>query len=242
VRSGSRHLSSRRVRGQRGFTLLELVIAMVFVALLASGISLSLATCLNVWRRSLATADLNQEARAVMETLCRDLRGTYLGLARGAGYFVGTPPDPAGPAVATLELCTESTSAERLSLLPEEVLNDRNQESAPPVTDYVGVRYELREETEESPAGLYRTTVVAPVADRGLIDQEGLSEVNSEMISRRVIALNLRYLDGQQWVTTWDTMLVQRRRAPGAVSIRLVLRDERHRDHVFQTIVAAAAG
>ncbi len=239
MRFGCPRRYSERERGQRGFTLLELTIAMTFVALVATGIAVSISTCLKVWRSSLQAADLNQEARAVMQMLSRDIRGAHLGLARDAGYFRGTPAGNSGGSSDTLELCTESSAPSRVALLPEEMRGEWDQAARPPLSDYVGVRYEERPAEGDEPAGLYRIAYVVPGADPDLPDELGLEATRTELVSTTVVALRFRYLDGEEWAGSWETN-PEDTRLPRAVAIELTLRDERERDHAYQTIVPIA--
>jgi len=213
---------------------------MSFVALLAAGITLSISTCLNVWQRSVETADLNQEARAVIELLSRDIGGTYLGLERQAGYLVGLPAEEGERAVDTLVVCTESSSLSRAALLPEELRASWDLGTHAPVTDYVAVKYEWLPPAEEAPEGLYRTTQLVPrgyaTTPAGFVS----GEMAPELISEAVVALRFRYFDGKQWVDVWVTT-EEDPRLPRAVSIELVLRDARESDHVYQTIVPIRA-
>ena len=240
MRFGCPRRYSEGERGQRGFTLLELTIAMTFVALVATGIAVSISTCLKVWRSSLEAAELSQEARAVMQMLSRDIRGAHVGLARDAGYFWGTPAEETGTSIDTLELCTESSAPSRLALLPEEVRGEWDQAARPPLSDYVGVRYEERAVEGDEPAGLYRIAYVVPGADPDLPEELGLEPTSTELVSTTVVALSFQYLDGEEWTESWETNL-EDTRLPRAVAIELTLRDERERDHAYQTIVPVAA-
>jgi len=239
VRFGCPRRYSERERNRRGFTLLELTIAMTFVALVATGIAVSISTCLKVWQRSLAAAELNQEARAVMQMLSRDIRGAHVGLRRDAGYFWGTPAGSSGSSIDTLELCTESSAPSRAALLPDEVRGEWDQAARPPLSDYVGVRYEERAADGDEPAGLYRMAYVVPGADPDLPDELGLEPTSTELVSRSVVGLRFEYLDGEEWTGSWETN-PEDTRLPRAVAIELTLRDERERDHAYQTIVPIA--
>lgn len=230
---------SRDARGDRGFTLLELTVAMTFMAVLATGIALSISTCLNVWQRSVEAADLNQEARAIVELLSRDIRGAYLGLKRDAGYLVGEPAQADAAPVDRIAVCTGSSSLSRAALVPEELWAEWSPETHTPVTDYVEVRYELLEPGGGARTGLYRTTRLVPVGLEALAGRGGYGEMSPELISSAVVALALSYFDGGAWVREW-TVTEGRSGLPRAVSVDLTLRDARGRKHVYQTIVPVA--
>ncbi|GEM_PF-2043261 len=237
MRSRSQPLSYRHARG--GFTLLELSIAMTFVALLAGGIVITISTCLNVWARADEAATLNQEARAVLQMIGRDLRDAYLGLHRTAGYFIGTPAGDRGRSDA-LELSTHSSAADRSALLPDELRALWAQGLGPPLTDFVGVRYVLREASEQGPAGLYRELAVVPVAAHEMVHRQQMTWMKAELLSTRVRELRFRYYDGQDWWTQWDSELWGNR-LPQAVAVAFIITDERGRAHTFRSIVPLAA-
>jgi len=214
---------------------------MVFVVLMVSGITLTISTCLNVWRQSLQTADLNQEARATMSLLSRDIRGAYLGLDRRTGYFFGMPAAQGEARVDTLEMCTESSGPTRLALLPDELRAEWAQGSHPVVSDYVAVRYALREDGKSRSLGLYRKSWVVPLAASEMLGQFQVEAPQSELISTRVVELELNYFDGEAWRRGWETTN-EDRRLPWLVAVELTLCDDRERDHVYQTMVSIPAG
>ncbi|UCC69410.1 MAG: hypothetical protein JSV79_05720 [Armatimonadota bacterium] len=226
---------------------------MSFVGLRAAGITLTISTCLNVWQRSVEAAELNQEARAVMELLSRDIGGTYLGLERMTGYLVGSSAAEGESPVDALVVCTES-SISRAALVPQELQATWSPERHPPVTDYVVASYQWLPAEEQAPEGLYRTIRLAPAgyaeptsewgagsdwgsgSDWELGSDREFGEMAPELISDAVVGLTFRYYDGHQWVDSWETT-EDDPRLPWGLSIELVLRDARESDHVYQTIV-----
>jgi len=222
-------------RRQRGFTLLELVIAMAFVGLLATGIVLSISTCLNVWRQLTELSDLNQEARAVTEMVSRDLRDCYMGLFNNVGFFSGLPAQQGGAPFDSVALTTGGSSVSRAALLPDEMRSGQ-QQGHQPVTDYIGVRYEWRAGENGEPAGLYRTTW--PVPGVSVIAPAAAAESpDTELISHALTRFELRYFDGTEWSDEYDAR-DHDNHAPVEVQVRLVVRDEHNREHEFQTLVS----
>lgn len=232
-------------QGKGGFTLLELAIAMTFVALLATGIAFSISTALNVWQRTLASADLHQEARAISEVLARDLRGAYLGLDRYGGFFIGQPAEADAAPFDTVELTTGSGDPTRLELLPDE-RRLATHELGPPASDYIGVRYEWRPESEDGPAGLYRISMAAPTIYTASVLPSGRPSPSpfawgvTELVSSGITSLRLDYYDGREWRPDWNA-LRQGNRLPVAVGIAFTLVDERQRTHEFRTVVNVGA-
>ncbi len=232
-----------------GFTLLELTIAMAFVAILVSGITLTISTSLKVWERSRDTADLNQEARAIIELLSRDIRGAYLGVSLKGGYFLaggGATQHPAtAPAAPTLEFTTESSAMTRAALRPlgPKQESDEIQQIGPPVSDYVAVRYEMREASATQRPGLYRTTWIAPSANWTEVEPPMSDAAAVEAISQSVTRIRFRYYDGNtdQWVDSWATSR-ESQRLPLAVAVELTLADARNSDHIFESVISLPAG
>jgi type II secretion system protein J len=223
-------------RTRRGFTLLEVTIAMTFVALLVSGISLTISTSLKVWERATDTADLNQEARAVIEVLSRDIRGAYLGLQRQGGYLLAGAKQQQKALGPTLEFTTESSTIARAAFLPEALAGRSDQQARPPATDYVAVRYELLDQYQVERPGLYRTTWLAPSAD-WLEEEPPMSDaVGVELISESVTGLRLRYWDGDKWRDDWATTL-DNLRLPEAVAVQFRLLDARRNEHVYESVI-----
>jgi len=238
---------------------------MTFVALLASGIVISISTALKVWKRAAEANELNQEARAVMELLSRDLRCAYLGWDRQAGFFIGGAPQDTEAPMDALYFTTQSTSAAETGLLPDDVLKDWDPQQEPPVTDLVGVRWEWHEGTADAPEGLYRVTSVMPQLEVPADESTAATgEVSSEFISDAVEDLKFQYLDDESWSTSWDSTgsaldttrkvgeqdtSTQVGKLPGAVSIEFALRDpsagenvprgrvSKDKQHTFRTVV-----
>ncbi|MGD0110443.1 MAG: prepilin-type N-terminal cleavage/methylation domain-containing protein [Armatimonadota bacterium] len=223
----------RRSRRQRGFTLVELVMAMSFVALLAVGIVFSISTSLNVWKQLTESSDLNQEARAITEMVTHDLRNCYMGLFNDVGFFSALPAQEGQAPFDSVAFTTGSSSVSRAALLPDQMRSNQQQQ---PITDYIGVRYEWSAGENGQPAGLYRTTW--PVPGVSVIAPAAATESpNTELISHALTRFELRYFDGTQWSDEYDARDYSNR-PPVEIQVRLVVRDEHNREHEFQTLVS----
>jgi len=247
VPHGSRQKYSSR---QRGFTLLELVIAMACVGLVAGGIALSITTCIKVWNRAGESAELQQEARALLEMISRDLRCLYLGLDQRTGYLMelGDVQVKGGSKVDAFELSTHGYAPERFALLPDDIREEWNLTPRPPLTDYVAVRYQWEEETSDQPAGLYRVVSAVPfsgAAAEAREEEETASDIaviSRQLISTSVSGLELSYYDAtdEAWTDTWDSTVTPDH-VLWAVWVKLTLKDARGRRHVFKTTVPISA-
>jgi len=208
---------------------------MSFVALLATGIALSISTSLNVWRQLAESSDLNQEARAVTEMVTQDLRNCYMGLFSNVGFFSALPAQQGQPPFDSVEFTTGSSSVSRAALLPDEMRSgqQRVQQS---ITDYIGVRYGWSAGENGQPAGLYRTTW--PVPGVSVIAPAAATESpNTELISHALTKFELRYFDGTGWSGEYDAR-DHDNHPPVEIQVVLVVRDEHNREHEFQTLVS----
>lgn len=238
MKSGFLQMSSRPRAKSAGFTLLELTIAMSFVAALVGGIALTVSTALKVWDRSQEIAEINQEARSVFEVLSRDLRGAYLGLTNNGGYFLGGVGSQHLNTSQSFEFTTESSSLTRLALLPPTDIEDWDLETEvlpPPVTDFVAVRYSVIEATPDMSPGLYRLTWAAPTPE-WVEERRSESEAfRIELISPSVNSVRLWYFDGEEWLSAWTTD-ERNLRLPNAIAVELTLLDKQGNKHSYETI------
>ena len=94
------------MRDRRGFTLIELLVSMAIFAVLATALGASLSAGITAWKRGRRAADQQQEARAVLERLARDLRNaipapgiTIQGDDKSISFYTtrDTVGDAAGP-------------------------------------------------------------------------------------------------------------------------------------------------
>jgi type II secretion system protein J len=213
-----------------GFTLLEVLVAMALVSVLVGGITLTISTSLRVWERSRELAELNQEARAIMEMMTRDLRGAYLGLYRQSGYFLAQ----SGTDEATLEFTTENAAMARTALRPEAELVLTEESTETPTSDFVAVRYRL------IGGELTRMSLLAPKEAWLTETPETAGAALEDILSDSVAEMQLRFYDGAEWVTGWETA-EEDRQLPRGVSIEFVLVDERGNEHSYQSMVSLAA-
>jgi hypothetical protein len=213
---------------------------MVFVVILVTGITLSISTCLKVWTRSEEVSALNQEVRATLEVLARDLRGTYMGLQRREGYFItgGDADETSSHIVA--EFSTESSLPSRAALLPEDERATRVSELGEPLTDFVAVRYELRDASGQDPPGLYRLTWVAPQAVWREVPPAAEDAAAIELISADVAELHLLCFDGEEWLDGWQTS-AEAPRPPVAVAVELTVLDANENEHLYESIIHVPA-
>ena len=218
-----------------GFTLVELLVALVLVSVVVGGIVAAFSTSLTTWRLAQKSADLAQEARTILGLVARDLRAASLGPA----------DSPTGVFITEETGLRFTTSSAILNRLTYSTFEPTETASEYPVSDQADVKYFQLGGSDTLRAGFYRVERFLPPYDD--YDVEEIFEPGErDLVSPNVSELNLRYFDGQAWSETWDTTQaeVAAHRLPWAVEVELHLRDPEKRDseHVYHTIVPIALG
>lgn len=176
----------RRAR-QRGFTLIEIVIALSIVGALLVIMFGGLRVGLGAWRRGEDRAELLEHERNVDLMVDHAVKGSYL-------YNPGTTPratGPAGASSATLSGILFEGAPDRLAFVTV----------APPVPPSVPIAFTaVTISLEQSPtAGL-------AVRQKALPNAEPFEAVPPIFVDPRVTALRFRYLRevGADWEERWD--------------------------------------
>jgi type II secretion system protein J len=195
-------------RRPRGFSLLELILAIAMAAMLA----LSLYTAMNVALRARATAQRAVEpTRTVMiamDILQQDFASVPPPTGTLGGPFYGThAPGGAGGDSDSVEFC--SFGADPVEGDPA---------AASPLSE--GIR-----RIELYVGGDASTPVLMRRVTRNLLPSSEAS-AEEEVVCRNVRSFALRYFDGVAWMEDWDSTIVEDT-LPLAVAITLDLGDAR---------------
>jgi Tfp pilus assembly protein PilW len=104
----TRPTTRSRLRGERGFTLVELVVAMPIMLVVIGGLVLMLTTITHWGSQTQEETTLQTEARAEMTRLEGEIRGAFIGQANSAPFSAATAtsmtfdtPDEAAASVST---------------------------------------------------------------------------------------------------------------------------------------------
>lgn len=220
--------------GCGGFTLLEIMLATLILALVVSMITLSLSGSLNVMDATRNQGEVYFRAQVAMERLSDDLASAVL---PERADFVGQPPEEGGGERPLLSFVSTA-----------HVIFD-------PTRDQKGlaaIDYALKPDPEEP------DMLVLLRSDRLLVPDAGREEKKTAplyyLLADRLRSLRFVYLDrhGEE-VESWDTRLEEGaggeerdklRRLPSAVHVELEywLDREEERTLVFQTTVELPAG
>ncbi|MEX0775577.1 MAG: type II secretion system protein GspJ [Phycisphaeraceae bacterium] len=199
----------------RGFTLLEVMIAMAMFAVIAAGLSTSLYVAFKARRTTTDGLAPARATRLALETIARDLSSATPPVGILAGAFVGT--DQPGDAGDALEFF-----AVRAAMLDPDAAGDVQRVSYAIVSESeLNVDNQVALEGDASGHSPSDTMLVRRVTSNLLSPQT--IEPREQVLCRGVTAMNFRYYDGTQWVDTWDST-AQENTLPRAVEVTLTLK------------------
>lgn len=173
--------------GIRGFTLLEVIVAsLIFTLVVAAAYGL-LDSARSLSDRTEIVAAMQQEARAVLDTLRSDLQGTYGTASKEfTTDFVGTQGGNAEAPEDKLEMVG---------------VNGWTVRSTTPEIDLTQTTYSIYKDAATNGRKLVRKREkrLTPV-DTSTREEEGMEEIGPH-----VPYVRFRYYDGSSWVDSWDS-------------------------------------
>jgi type II secretion system protein J len=177
----------RPIRNRSGFTLIEMVTALLMVALLAASMYASLQIAFRAQTAAEAAVEPARTADVAMELLRDDIQNAFPPSTTEnqiLKVFIGTDStDSRGNPSDTLEFCTTADAKEHATTngeLKQVVL----KVSAPAnISDFHLIRQ----------------------VDRNLLRNATEQKFDEEIVCRGVAGFNLRYYDGEAWQDSWDS-------------------------------------
>ncbi|MCL5282595.1 MAG: prepilin-type N-terminal cleavage/methylation domain-containing protein [Planctomycetes bacterium] len=180
---------------RRGFTLLELVVAMSLMVVVSSCLYSALYTGFRAYRSAQAAVDPTAAAINVIELIKQDIGGVLPPGGTLAGAFIGTDSGGLkGVDADSLEFYTTHVYANDARL-------DGRTTTAAPLVGGIGKVALLLEEDSEEKDGTY--LLLRQVTTDLLAPRE--MEPEEQVLCRGVASLNFRYYDGTGWVDSWDS-------------------------------------
>jgi prepilin-type N-terminal cleavage/methylation domain-containing protein len=191
-----------------GYTLIELLVALVLLAVISGGITMAFSTSLRAFGSVREQAGWADERRALVERLQADLRAVWLRPGSQTTWFLGLDAenDASLASVPVQGDMLEFTTARPVS--PDAVLEDLGPEGmAGPQGDVAQVVWGL-ETGADGGLELVRWERTPPDPETSLMVQQTETVVSPgtrTVISRRVTGIQLRYFDGIEWLDGWDS-------------------------------------
>jgi len=208
ARSESGYASRRRLSGRRGFTLIEMLLAVAICAIVLVAINGVFATAVRLRDKTSDAVDSALPVTRALDIMERDLRGTV----GPGGSMAGDFKCGAQAMGATMGLSGEAGNAGLDFFTSTGALSDRT-----PGGDLQEVFYELKAPTDRNQAGM---DLVRCVDHNILATTTQTPEIQSLM--RGVQSLQFDCYDGTQWQPMWDTSAGYTN-LPLAVRIRIQL-------------------
>ncbi|HZO87603.1 MAG TPA: prepilin-type N-terminal cleavage/methylation domain-containing protein [Chthonomonadaceae bacterium] len=186
----------RRGKERPGFTLLEVIVALVIFGVISFATGLALSVALRAHTASTQRQEDQEEASALFATLSRDLTAAYGSLNDPDSVFIAGGGQ--GPRAAGGSLLLLTTLSHRIEAEANPAGGAQDESAALPQSDCALVRYDLDANT----GTLLRVENAVP--NPQVVMQATPSPTN--ILSRRVLALNLRFWDAnaRAWRSDWD--------------------------------------
>lgn len=204
TREANAEIRQPREPHAKGFTLLEVLMALSILAVLVTAVFASFFTAGRNVEQAEARRDSTDLARTLIAKLCDDIANAYYNQAMKETIFYARASalDEEGPRFDSLSLTT--------------LTNWRKPDSREMDLWEVGYRFEQLPDGKGN--ALYRRE------KRELGNDDAPLEGGTEYeLSERIAGLRLRYYDGSAWLDEWDSRSQQK--IPKAVEIRLTLAD-----------------
>jgi len=202
----------------KGFTLLEILIAIAILAVIATMVYASFDASIKVIDRVDSDADIYRQARLILTRLSEDLSMAYKskGNVQPEATFVGQDGAVNGRAQDTLRF----TSLSHLRYLPDEPASDFNLIEYSLEADPEGKKWALLRKEE---ANLYSLSVTG---------------AGQHVMGEGIHSFNLRYFDGKTWLDRWDT--TNQKGVPWVVEIEIQFQEPGGGQRSFKSWVELA--
>ena len=227
ARAGDRALSepcgARRVEG---FTLVEVILAVVISAVIAAAIFGTLAAGRDASRRGEIDAELDQVARAALERIVTDLRFAVKPSETFDSGFIGAHEGDDTEARDRLDFITGAGLPDPYRMGSV----DADDAERPRRADLSRVLYFIDDDETTLERGLVRAEQLV-LTSATVQEDEDLDRIE---LATEAAALRFRYCLGTTWYDTWDSR--QADALPQAVEVTLTVRIERN-DEVHERTV-----
>jgi type II secretion system protein J len=205
----------------RGFTLLEVLISMAILVIIMAVLYSAYTTNVEAIQIARQNGEVHQAARIVLDRLTKDLQSALV--------QVSVPSEKVKLGLVGEDHEIDGRRADRIDFT---TVTHLPLTEAGPASDLCEIGYLVEEDSEDKVLVLWRRD--APSVDDDFTKGGSLQEM-----ARNVLEFNLTYQDSRGDVSdTWNTLEGR----PGSglpvlIKVRLVLKDELNREHVFTTTI-----
>lgn len=204
-----------------GFTLLEVLVSMVILVIIMAAVYSAYTTNVEAIQIARQNGEVHQTGRIVLNQLTKDLQSALVEVSVASDKIklglIGQRREIEGRRADRIDLST-------VTHLP---VTEKG-----PASDLCEVGYLVAEESEGKGLVLLRR-------DDPSVDEDVTKGGSVQEMARNVIEFNLTYLNSRgEELDSWNTLeALPVSGLPMLVKVRLVLRDELNREHVFATSI-----
>lgn len=216
-------------RCHRGFTLLEVMVALVIVAMIAAALFAALTVAFKARKSAVNNLTNLRQLRTAMQVVGQDIQTTLPPTGILAGAFTSTPDDPQSnvdllvlfnTSPSTSQLLTGAGDIQQVTL---SVMTQADVQAAiidPELLDTRDQGQRLLVTTAEPGSDL----VLVRRVTRQLLPNLVTPEPPLQIIARHVQTFRVRLYDGQDWLDAWDSSTTDNT-LPQAVEITLEIKE-----------------
>lgn len=203
-----------------GFTLIELMVVVVLLAILTAAVSYAFVAGLDIERRQARTTQQRIDIAGMEQRITNLLQSAFLsGDANDATtFFVATNDSGSEIGADTLTFTTTAPGVPLVALGGEDDFETRNENQGP-VGGVEEVAYSMTPVGDAgNRTGLFERMQRPSDGDPTQGGMEGV-------LSPQVESIGFEFYNGTDWVNTWDTVSGERR-LPSSVRVRYTLNDD----------------
>lgn len=211
---------------RRGFTLLELIVAMIIFSIVISAAYALFDAGRSVTSRAEFRSQLFQTARAALQAVEDDLRGAVLPSTKFDLGFIGTSGGSDKEPLDQLEFVSvnrnTSTAYDVNTVTTDKVWG----------IDLSKVYYSIEPDATKKAHGFVRERPLELTPPNGPAHRAD----DIQELSQDVVFVHFRYFDGTDWQTSWDS--TQTGNLPKAVEVTVYVRGEWRNEEVVEPFLA----
>ncbi len=208
-------------KDMKGFTLLEVLVSMAILVIIMAALYSAYTTNVEAIQIARQNGEVHQMARIVLDRMTKDLQSALIQLS--------VPSDKIRLGLVGEDREVDGRRADRVDFttvthLP---LTEKG-----PASDLCEIGYLIEEDSEDKIFVLFRR-------DDPSVDEDFTKGGSLQEMARNVLEFNLTYQDpGGEESDKWNTLEgMPASGLPVLIKVRLVLKDELNREHVFSTTI-----